>query len=175
MILDFDFVPTVCDNERADGLRPEPKGQAIRPIKEICSWISPAVGRSRLGCLMRSLVSSNRMRRGVHIALSLIAVFLLLKPFDCFSGSKFTKEAADCCRRGKCRPSTGDDCCKGTLPDGKNLVAASKAHRSHALMALPIVGAVVIAEPAVAPATFQQTSAPPGSPPGSRTNLPLLI
>jgi hypothetical protein len=122
-----------------------------------------------------TLVSSIRMRRGVHIAVSLVAVFLLLKPFDCFSRSKFTKEAADCCRRGKCRPSTGDDCCKGTLPGGNDLVTAAKAQPSHAPMILPVVGTAVITEPVSAPAPFYERNEPPGSPPSFRLNLPLLI
>ena len=87
--------------------------------------------------MVQSLVSSNRMRRRLHIAVSLVAVFLLLKPFDCFSGRKFTKEAADCCKRGKCRPSTGDDCCKGTLPGGKDIVTAAKAFQNQLPVALP--------------------------------------
>src|SRR5436309_9621549 len=100
-----------------------------------------------LGSMVRSLVSSNRMRRGVHIAVSVLAVVLLLKPFDCFSGGKFTKEAADCCKRGKCRPSTKDDCCKGTLPGGKDLVTAAKAQQNHVPIALPIIGSMAVAQP----------------------------
>lgn len=115
------------------------------------------------------------MRRGVHIAISLLAVLLIIKPFDCFSATKFTKESADCCKRGKCRPSTGDDCCKGSLPDGLNLVTASKAHQHQTPVALPVIGTALIAEPVFMRATLYETYAPPGSPPGSRVNLPLLI
>jgi hypothetical protein len=114
------------------------------------------------------------VRRGIHIALSLVAVFLLLKPFDCFSGNRFTKEAADCCRKGKCTPSTGDDCCKGTLPGGKQLVA-SKAQNHQVPIALPTIEPVIFVEPVFTASTFDQVHAPPGSPPSSRLNLPLLI
>ena len=121
------------------------------------------------------LVFSNRVRRGIQIAISVVALFLLLKPFDCFTGSKFTKEAADCCKRGKCRPSTSDDCCKGTLPGGKDLVTASKAQQNHAAVALPVIGAVVLWEPLFTPTSFHEPSAPPESPPNFRLNLPLRI
>jgi len=129
----------------------------------------------QLGSMVRSLVSSNRMRRGVHITISLVAVLLLLKPFDCFSGSKFTKEAADCCKRGKCSPSTKDDCCKGTLPGGKELVASAKVDQNHSPIVLPVIAMVLIVEPMLAAATPQETSSPPGSPTSTRLNLPLLI
>src|SRR5215469_8794543 len=116
------------------------------------------------------------MRRRLHIAVSLVAVFLLLKPFDCFSsGGKFTKEAADCCRRGKCRPSTGDDCCKGTLPGGNDIVTAAKVLQNHLLVALPVSVNTAFSEPVLLQASFVETKAPPGSPPSSRLNLPLLI
>ena len=114
------------------------------------------------------------MHRGIQIAVSLVAVFLLLKPFDCFSG-KLTKEAADCCKRGKCRPSTGDDCCKGTLPGGKILAATSKAQQSQAPLALPVIGSIVLWAPIFTRATFHELNALPESPPDSRLNLPLLI
>ena len=114
------------------------------------------------------------VRRGIHIAVSLVAVFLLLKPVDCFSGNKFTKEAADCCRKGKCRPSTGDDCCKGTLPGGKQLVT-SKAQNNQIAIPLPVIEQVVVVEPVFTSPTFHQVPVPPASPPTSRLNLPLLI
>jgi len=115
------------------------------------------------------------MRRGVHIAVSLLAVLLLLKPFGCFSGRKFTKEAADCCKRGKCRPSTGDDCCKGTLPGGGDIVSAAKAQPHELPITLPVSMNTPSVQPVLLVSAFTQTSDPPGSPPSSRLNLPLLI
>lgn len=115
------------------------------------------------------------MRRGIHIAISLLAVLLLIKPFDCFSGNKFTKEAADCCRKGKCTPSTGDDCCKGTLPGGKQLLASKAQHSPNLNIALLPVSIPVLLEPTFLSATFDRVHAPPGSPPSFRLNLPLLI
>ncbi len=125
---------------------------------------------------MRSLVSSNRMRHGLHIAVSLMAVFLLLKPFDCFSSTgKFTKESADCCKRGKCTPSTKDDCCKGTVPGGNVLVTADKAQQHELQIAPPDMPIQALPAPVFVVSSFHATHAPPGSPPGSRLNLPLLI
>src|SRR5215472_10963030 len=116
------------------------------------------------------------MCRRLHIAVSMVAVFLLLKPFDCFSsGGKFTKEAADCCKRGKCRPSTGDDCCKGTLPGGKDIVTAAKAFQNQLPVALPVSVSTALTEPILLHASFVETTVPPESPPSTRLNLPLLI
>jgi len=131
--------------------------------------------KDNLGFAALTLVSSKRMRRGVHIAVSLLAVFLLLKPFDCFSGRKLTKEAADCCKRGKCRPSTGDDCCRGTLPGGNDLLTAAKAQAHDLLLALPANVNAQSVERVLLRTTFVETSFRPGSPPSSRRNLPLLI
>src|SRR5882724_9814007 len=80
------------------------------------------------------------MRRGVHIAVSLVVVLLLLKPFDCFSSGPFTQKASGCCKKGKCAPSiNSDDCCKGTLPGGKQLVASKAPH--HITLTLDVITA----------------------------------
>jgi len=116
------------------------------------------------------------MRRGVHITVTLIAVVLLLKPFDCFSSGSFTQKAADCCEKDKCNPSANsDDCCKGTLPGGKQLVASKAENRNTPapdLIATTCgLGSI---EPALATVPFTEGQAP-GSPLVSRLNLPLLI
>src|SRR6266481_5640651 len=99
------------------------------------------------------------MRRGIHITISLLAILLLLKPFDCFSNGTFTRKAAECCKKGKCTPSTGaDECCKGTIPGGKQLVA-SKASE-HSAPAFYIVSADALGSVDL---------------PIARVNLPLLI
>src|SRR5260370_39937218 len=73
----------------------------------------------------RSANVKGRMLRGIHISLNVIAVLLLLMPFDCFSSGQFTQKAADCCKKAKRVPSSNAyDCCKGTLPAGKHLVAS---------------------------------------------------
>src|SRR5260370_8326096 len=77
------------------------------------------------------------MRGGIHISISVITALLLLKPFDCFSSGQFSQKAADCCKKGKCVPSSNaDDCCKGTLPGGKQLVASKAPQRSTPLFDL---------------------------------------
>jgi len=116
------------------------------------------------------------MRRGIHITVSVIAILLLLKPFDCFSGGPFTQKAADCCKKGKCVPSSNaDDCCKGTIPGGKQLVA-SKAP-DHSAPTLDLISTMTPGPiaPVFAINTFTDVAAPPGSPPSSRLHLPLLI
>jgi len=115
------------------------------------------------------------MRRGIHIAISLIVVLLLLKPFDCFGTGKFTKEAADCCKKGKCNPSNGDDCCKGTLPGGKQLVASATAHQAQFTLDVATTVALDPFKPAAAMRAIATIAVPLGSPPTSRLNLPLLI
>jgi hypothetical protein len=113
--------------------------------------------------------------RCIHGSVSVIAVLLLLKPFDCFSSGQFTPKAADCCKQGKCVPSSNaDDCCKGTLPGGKQLVASKALH--HSIPALDFISSAAgpIA-PTFSMVGFSRVEAPRGSPPSSRLNLPLLI
>ncbi|MEO8052787.1 MAG: hypothetical protein ABI833_20445 [Acidobacteriota bacterium] len=118
------------------------------------------------------------MHRGVHIAVALLGVILLLHPFDCFAGGKFDQKAADCCKKGKCHPSANsDDCCKGTLPGGKQLVSTKASDHS-----LPIVDLIVtasvkfdLAGPLLSRSRLIEVESTPGSPPDLRLNLPLLI
>lgn len=109
------------------------------------------------------------------MAVTLLAVLLLMKPFDCFGSGQFTQKSADCCKKGKCNPSNGDECCKGTLPGGKQLVASKAPH--HATLALDFTAAIIHVSiaPALTIATLRESPAPPGSPPGPRVNLPLLV
>src|SRR6266852_528177 len=116
------------------------------------------------------------MRRGIHISLRVIAVLLLLKPFDCFSSGQFTRKAADCCKKGKCVPSTNaDDCCKGTLPGGKHLVASKAPHHSAPTLDLIISNAPGPIELAFPTTALRNVRALISSAPSSHLNLPLLI
>src|ERR1700674_2020568 len=82
------------------------------------------------------LLRSNRMRRGIHMAISLIAVLLLVRPFDCFATGASSQKAANCCLKGKCAPTANsDDCCKNTVPDGNQLVTSKAADHSPVLVA----------------------------------------
>src|SRR5579872_7540611 len=82
-----------------------------------------------------------QMRRSMHIAVALLAVFLVTRPFDCFAGGKFDQKAADCCKKGKCSPSNSDDCCKATVQGGNQFVT-SKAP-DHSSPVLPVTVADV--------------------------------
>src|SRR5258705_13666332 len=108
-----------------------------------------------------------RMRRSVHISVALLAVLVLLRPFDCFAGG-LTRKAAACCAKGKCLPtSNADDCCKGTVPE------AGQLSKPDAPEQLTPVHAVIVAEiaapfaPSFVAFRFDEVHAPPGSPPGS--------
>jgi hypothetical protein len=69
----------------------------------------------------------NEMRRGVQIVVSLLAIVLLVRPFDCFANVR-TREAMACCLKGKCVPSANaDDCCKNTVPAANHLLISKSA------------------------------------------------
>jgi hypothetical protein len=114
------------------------------------------------------------MRRGVHIAVALLAVLLLIGPFDCFADGKFDQKAADCCKKGKCSPSNSDDCCKGTVPDG-NQISPKAPDNPTPLHVVITAEAPVVMALVFAASLPSEAHAAPGSPPGSRVKLPLLI
>ena len=116
------------------------------------------------------------MRRSLQIVVALAAVFLLLRPFDCFATPQFDQKAKDCCKKGNCRPSNPDDCCKATVQDG-NQVLASKApeHPSPVLHVFLAEIPSSLSQPLAMAALLVEVHAPPGSPPDLRLNLPLLI
>src|SRR5258708_28973370 len=74
--------------------------------------------------ILHDLLSCIRVRRSMHIVIAVLAVLLLVRPFDCFASGKFDQKAADCCKKGKCSPSNSDDCCKATVPGGNQLVTS---------------------------------------------------
>jgi hypothetical protein len=126
-------------------------------------------------CVGEDLVLSRRMRRSAHLAVALVAVFLLLRPFDCFSSSKFDQKAADCCKKGKCSPSNSDDCCKATIPGGKQLVTAQSTDHSAPVLAVVATAGSTATLQLSATVHFVEIHQAPGSPPDLRLNLPLLI
>jgi len=115
------------------------------------------------------------MHRGVHIAVATLAIFLLLRPFDCFSAGKFDKKAADCCKKGKCPPSNADDCCKATVAGGIHLVTSQATDHSAPVLHLVATDVPATAIPLSEAALSVETHRPPGSPPDLHLNLPLLI
>ncbi len=115
------------------------------------------------------------MHRGVNVVFTLLAVFLLVRPFDCFSSGKFDQKAVDCCKKGKCSPSNADNCCKATVPGGNHIVIAQAGQHSE-----PVLLAVTVDMPSgelqlSAISCSVEIRHPPGSPPDLQLNLPLLI
>ena len=117
-----------------------------------------------------------KMRRSMHIAVAVLVVLLLVRPFDCFASGKFDQKAADCCKKGKCSPSNSDDCCKATVPVGDQFVASKVA--SHSLPVFDLLAAEIpsaTSEPLLLAFLAAVVHPPPSSPPDFRLNLPLLI
>jgi hypothetical protein len=115
------------------------------------------------------------MARSVKIVLSLIAVVLLIRPFDCFASVR-TPEAMQCCLKGKCAPTAkADDCCKNTVPGVNHFVGSQAA--GHMAPVFDIAAALI---PATSPTLLGQARLdivrhPPPSGNLSTLNLPLLI
>jgi hypothetical protein len=116
------------------------------------------------------------MHRRVHIVVALLAVFLLVRPFDCFAVGKFDQKAADCCKKGNCSPSNSDNCCTATVPGGNQVVAA-QATDHHSARILDVVQADVPGATLQlwAMALFVQIHQLSGSTPDLSLNLPLLV
>ena len=116
------------------------------------------------------------MRRGIHIVIALVAVVLLAKPFDCFAGGAWTKKAADCCKKGKCAPTTdADDCCKATVPGGIQFLGSKAADHSVPVVDLVSANGPDMSSPLLDGGPLFVVHSPPGSPPDLHRNLPLLI
>src|SRR5882724_11033643 len=113
------------------------------------------------------MLSSVRMRRSVHISVALLAVLVLLRPFDCLAGG-FTRKAAACCAKGKCLPtSKADDCCKSTVPDGNQLTAPKAPEQPAPVYAVMVAAVPGPVAPSLVAFRFDEAHAPPGSPPSS--------
>ena len=115
------------------------------------------------------------MRRGVQIVVSLLAIVLLVRPFDCFASVR-TREALDCCLKGKCVPgANADDCCKNTVPAANHLLASKAAGHWTPEMTF---GAPEVSARLLLPAvhisvdTFRRAPPPPNL---TTLNRPLLI
>src|SRR6266478_8986025 len=115
------------------------------------------------------------MHRGVQITVVLLAVLLLVRPFDCFTSGKFDQKAADCCNRGKCSPSNPDDCCKATVQGGNDLLTSNATDHSSPVPDVATADTPSTTLKLLITSFFVEVHAPPGSPPDLRLNLPLLI
>lgn len=117
------------------------------------------------------------MTRGIRVAVTLLAVSLLVRPFDCLAAGGANRKTADCCSKRKCLPTPGsDECCRTIVPGGDHLITSKISNHS----AAPIFGVSPIDAPSVVPqppaaSPVVEAHRPPGSPPGLLVNLPLLI
>ena len=116
------------------------------------------------------------MRRGVHIAISLMAVILLIRPFDCFAASTPSRQAADCCLKGRCVPTANsDECCKNTVPDNNQLAPSKAAEHSSPLIALTVVHIPLLISPTFLAIASDLVRHPPPGFSLTSPGLPLLI
>jgi hypothetical protein len=116
------------------------------------------------------------MRRGFHIAISLMAVVVLLRPFDCFAAGAPSRQAADCCLKGKCAPTADSDgCCKHNAPDSSQLVTSKAADHSSPLIALAADHIPALAFPLTFQALSDRVQHPPPRMELTAPSLPLLI
>ena len=116
------------------------------------------------------------MRRGPHLAISLIAVVLLTRPFDCLAAGGPSRQAEGCCLKGNCGPTAkSDECCKRSVPDGNQFVISKAADHSQALVAF--ISAHI--PNLISPSTFHGLADPVKHPPPrvglTAASLPLLI
>ena len=79
------------------------------------------------------------MRSGFQVVISLMAVVVLVRPFDCFAGAAPKLQTMACCLKGKCAPmAKSDECCKNTVPERNQLVLSKAADDSSPLIALDV-------------------------------------
>jgi len=118
----------------------------------------------------------DEMQRGVHIAMSLMVVILLVRPFDCFAGGTPSRQAMDCCLKGKCVPTANsDECCKNTVPHHDQLAPSKAAEHSSPLTAFAVVHVPILISPTFLAIASQLVRHPPPRIPLTSASLPLLI
>ena len=118
----------------------------------------------------------HRMRRGIHIAVALLLIVVLIGPSDCFANGAKTREAAACCLKGECHPgANADDCCKNTAPDGSRILAPTASnHHVPLVIATLADNATLVLSPVFQRLTSKLRHGPP-QPSLATLNLPLLI
>ena len=110
--------------------------------------------------------------------LGLLCLLLLAGPLDCLATTRVTPQAADCCAKGKCLPGkNSDECCQKTIPDGKHFLKTDHPAPDHTFTAFysEAVSELSAIDLWFASLPIASGHSPPGSPPESRLNLPLLI
>jgi hypothetical protein len=105
-----------------------------------------------------------------------MAVILLIRPFDCFAASTPSRQAADCCLKGRCVPrAKSDECCKNTVPDNNQLAPSKAAEHSSTLIALTSVHIPILVSPTFLAFGSDLVRHPPSGLPLTSPGLPLLI
>jgi hypothetical protein len=115
------------------------------------------------------------MGRWMHVAVAVLTVLLLVRPFDCFAGGRFDQKAADCCKKDECSTSNSDDCCKATVQGGNQLVTPKVPDDSSPVLDLVLADVPGATSELLVTALAVEVHPPPGSPPDFHLNLPLLI
>src|ERR1700693_3349625 len=158
LLFDYMFPRTLCEcsrlSERTVTKRVPGTTVRLHRIRNLChaldGWYSKSMGR------------------GPHILIAVIAVFLLVRPFDCLGSNTLNKKAADCCKHGKCVPTTNsDDCCKATVPGGNQIIVSKDHHPS----AVSVDLAENVLAAVLQPVQFRivaEADSPPDSPPDRR-------
>ena len=117
-----------------------------------------------------------RMRRGIHIAVALLVIVVLIGPSDCFANGAKAHEAAACCLKGECHPgANADDCCKNMPPDGARLMAATAMNHHVPLVVSPVAESCTLVSPPVFERLTNELRHPSPQPSLATVNLPLLI
>jgi hypothetical protein len=117
-----------------------------------------------------------RMRRGIHIAVTLFAVVAVIAPLDCFTNGVRTREAAACCLKGDCHPgANADDCCKNTLPDTSRLMPPTATNQHFPLVVSIVVDTSTLVSTPVFQRLTNELRHPPPTPSLATVNLPLLV
>ena len=115
------------------------------------------------------------MKRATQIAISVLAIVLLVRPLDCF-GKARTREAMECCLKGKCAPSAkADDCCKNTVPGANHFLNAKAADHSAPVVALAPASSSVPLPVLAGERSGELLRHPPPPLLLTALNLPLLI
>jgi hypothetical protein len=116
------------------------------------------------------------MKRGIHILVTLLAIVMLVRPFDCFAIGAPSQKSADCCLKGKCTPTANsDECCKSVVPDASQLLTPKAADHLSPLVAFTAIHISIL----ISPMIFERLAAPVKHPPPlvgvNADSLPLLI
>lgn len=135
-----------------------------------------AVVNQQCPALLRFDTLKYSMRGGIHIAVTLLAVVVLIGPFDCFANGAKTREAAACCLKGECHlGANADDCCKNTAPDSPRLMGTTATNHDVPLVVSPVAESGTLVLPPVFERLTNELRHPPPQPSLATVNLPLLI